>query len=356
MTITEHDIHLAYQLMLARTASDAEVASMRKHVDTAEDLRRIFHGSAEYRQLLGSVSARQDWKHDPLDVLFHYYCEFDAVGTIKTHAKDGLKPEPGYAVNFLGLKVPPKIHPPRLNELAGIVEGPPNHSTWHADIAEWAAALRSVDLAQDTYRIVELGCGWGCWISNMGLAARERGLKVDLIGVGGDAGHLANAEEVLNLNGFNKDQYRLFHGVAAARRGKAIFPLAATGVTDWNQKATFYPDSSALTAAQKDDRLQVLDCLTLEDMAKGATIDLLHIDIQGAETEYVRGNQPELDRLVRRTLIGTHSRIIEGELMEHFQKAGWRMEMERPAIAPLRGGRPVIGIDGVQLWANPRLT
>ena len=58
---------------------------------------------------------------------------------------------------------------------------------------------------------------------------------------------------------------------------------------------------------------------------------------------------------VRRVLIGTHSRAIEGRLEEIFLKAGWRMEMDRPAIAPLQDGKPVIYIDGVQMWANPDL-
>ncbi len=99
----------------------------------------------------------------------------------------------------------------------------------------------------------------------------------------------------------------------------------------------------------------MLDCLTLETLSADKIVDLLHIDIQGAEADYVRGNMGSMERLVRRVLIGTHSRSIEGQLTDHFLKAGWRMEMDRPVIAPLRQGRPVTSIDGVQLWANPKL-
>jgi len=58
---------------------------------------------------------------------------------------------------------------------------------------------------------------------------------------------------------------------------------------------------------------------------------------------------------VKRVLIGTHSRAIEGRLFTHFETLGWRLEMERPALAPPVAGRPEIKIDGVQLWANPAL-
>ncbi len=58
---------------------------------------------------------------------------------------------------------------------------------------------------------------------------------------------------------------------------------------------------------------------------------------------------------MKRVLIGTDSRVIEGQLCGHFLGHGWRMEMERPALAPLLNGRPEIRIDGVQMWANPEL-
>lgn len=291
----------------------------------------------------------------PIEALYHYYCEYDAFGLLLAFALRGQQPEPGLLKNFLGVKIPPKVYPPVLDKLQGQVEPVPDPGNWHADIAEWAAALRSVEQASGSYRIVELGCGWGCWLVNMGVAARSRGLAVDLIGIEGDANHLINARDVLEMNGFAEAEFQLHHGVAGPRLGKAIFPNPEQGTAAWGGAAIFYPDDEMLARAEADLGVQVLDCLTLETLSADRVIDLLHIDIQGAETDFVRGNMASLDRLVRRVLIGTHSRIIEGELMEHFLTAGWRMEMDRPVIAPLRAGRPVTGIDGVQLWVNPNL-
>lgn len=289
----------------------------------------------------------------PIDSLYHYYCEFNARGVINHFQRDDLKPDADVTTNFIGTKIAPKIHPPDLEPLRGKVEGPPDPGNWHADIAEWAAALRSVRQAQDSYRIVELGCGWGCWLTNMGVAARHEGLKVDLIGIEGNHLHLVNADETLRLNGFDASEFTLLHGIAAPREGKALFPSPDTESTRWNGEAIFYPDAATLAHAEADPQVQILDCYPLERLSEGQVIDLLHVDIQGAEVDYLRGNIDGATKYVRRVLIGTHSRSIEGALMDLFLTAGWRLEMERPALTPIRNGKPKTTIDGVQMWANP---
>ena len=296
--------------------------------------------------------------HHPLhQALFHYYCEFDAVALIDSFAVPGLAGTPGTLTNFMGLKVPVAVFPPVLAAMDGQVEGVPNPGNWHADIAEWAAALYAVQAAQPrgNVRVVELGCGWGCWLNITGMAARHLGLDIALIGIEGDANHLANARATLDLNGFASNDYRLVHGIAAPARGRAIFPGPAAGEAGWGGEAIFDPDAATLNRAEQDPAVQVLDCFPLPDLSDGDAIDLLHIDIQGAEADFARGNLAAMQSHVRRVLIGTHSRVIEGQLQDLFLTAGWRMEMDRPAIAPLVDGVPQIHIDGVQMWANPAL-
>lgn len=290
--------------------------------------------------------------HPLHEAMYHYYCEFDAPGVIGRFTGQALAGKAGTVTNFMGVRVPVQVFPPVLSRLDGQVEGPPDPGNWHADIAEWAGALHAVEQASDTFRIVELGCGWGCWLVNTGFAARSRGLRVDLVGIEGDAGHLANAEATLTLNGFAPRDFRLVHGIAAPSRGRAIFPSAGAG--GWGGAAIFDADEPTLARAMADPAVQVLRCHPLSDLAAGGRIDLLHIDIQGAEADFVAGNMTDIAAHARRVLIGTHSRAIEGRLETLFLDAGWTMEMDRPAIAPLKNGRPVVQIDGVQMWANPR--
>jgi hypothetical protein len=159
-------------------------------------------------------------RRDAKDSLYHYNCEFDAVDVIARFWQRDAIPHPELSTNFLGARIPLRVHPPKLNALKGRVEPPPNPGNWHADIAEWAAALRAVNQSSGSFRIVELGCGWGCWLTNTGVAARAIGRSVDLIGVEGNSLHLANADETLRLNDFSPADFTLFHGIA-----RHCFPL-----------------------------------------------------------------------------------------------------------------------------------
>lgn len=144
---------------------------------------------------------------------------------MRRYAAANLQPTPGLVTNWLGVKVEPKVYPPALAERAGTVEPVPIPANWHADIAEWAAVLQAVDNANaDSFTMIELGCGWGCWMSNSGAAARSTGRRVHVIGVEGDEDHIQFARETLAANGFSPDQTTLHRGVAAATDGIALFP------------------------------------------------------------------------------------------------------------------------------------
>lgn len=288
--------------------------------------------------------------------LWNWSCEFDAEEIVSRFEIKDQTPEPGIIRNFLGTRITPAIYPQVLTPHAGTVESKPAPGNWHADIAEWAAALRTVAQAKGQYRVVELGCGWGCWMVNMGVAARHRGLEVTMAGVEGDRNHLANLRETMTLNGFGQNDYRVWHGIAGPKPGKALFPDPTAGTAHWGGEPVFYPDTDTLAQAVTRDDVQILDCVTLSELGADQSIDLLHIDIQGGEADYVEGNAAEMARLVKRVLIGTHSRILEGRLMTHFYNQGWRLEIERPAVMVHKDGTQKFRIDGVQMWANPELT
>lgn len=280
----------------------------------------------------------------------------DAPGLIREFAESDLTPDDNFAINFIGLKTPIEVYPPVLEERRGTVEGPPSPGNWHADIAEWASAFHAVKSSGSTFRIIEVGCGWGCWLANTGLIARRLGKKVSLLGIEADINHLKHADDTLKANGFSSSDYKLTHGIAGGNVGKAIFPNFAAGDAAWGGEAIFSPTEQDLQQAYGDKSKQVLDCYPLKSISDGEIVDLLHIDIQGAEVEFIEGSMEEINSVVRRCLIGTHSRSIEGRLIERFISEGWQLEMERPAITPIEQGKPVNVIDGVQLWSNPRVS
>jgi hypothetical protein len=287
---------------------------------------------------------------------FHYNSNFDAQEVIKAHAVQHLKPNAQYLTNFLGVLIDPKFFPQILEGKAGQVEPIPIPANWHADIAEWAAALRAVDLSRDTFTVIELGCGWGCWLNNTGVAARRSSRKPFLIGVEGDRGHIGFAREAYLANGFLDTQVTLHHGIAAAKDGVALFPRQKIPGVQWGLEPILRPGPVKRATAKMSGMYEELPMISLAAASKDHhRIDLLHIDIQGGEADLIRDCVSLLSDKVAYILAGTHSREIEGRIFATLRAAGWALEIERPAILSLTNGVPQVTVDGVQGWRNPRL-
>ncbi len=284
---------------------------------------------------------------------FHYNSVFDAEEVILRHAAPSLQPRAGYLTNYLGVVIDPKFFPTLLEGRAGQMEGVPIPGNWHADMAEFAAALRAVDLAHDSFTMIELGCGWGCWMNNTGAAARRAGLDVHLIGVEADKGHIGFAEEACEANGFHASQVTLHYGIAAASSGVALFPRQDRAGVSWGLEPIFGATERQRHEAVQSGNYDELPMVTLAHMAAPhQRIDLLHIDIQGGEADLVEGCLDILQDKIAYLLVGTHSRPIEGRLFNTLLRVGWRLEIERPCFLKLDGATPYTWIDGVQGWRN----
>ncbi|TIL82917.1 MAG: class I SAM-dependent methyltransferase, partial [Mesorhizobium sp.] len=268
-------------------------------------------------------------------------------------ARNALTADPSYVTNFLGVRVAPRFFPGILDGKAGTIEPIPIPANWHADIAEWAAALRAVDLASGRFRVVELGCGWGCWLNNTGVAARNRALAVELIGIEGDSEHVAYAHEAMAANGFSGNEFRIIHGVAAPEKGVALFPVVENAGASWGSEPILSATAAQIKEASASGQYQQLSAFSLAEIVSDEPVDLLHIDIQGGEADFIDAAIADLNRFVRYIVIGTHSRQIEGRIMSILLSHGWKLEMERPAIIRLVEGCPQISVDGVQGWLSP---
>lgn len=295
-------------------------------------------------------------KNSPTSPFFHYASAFDAIEIMHRYAVKDPVASPDHLTNFLGVKTAPDFFPGILDGRGGEVEGIPIPANWHADIAEWAAALRAVDLSGEKFRVIELGCGWGCWLNNTGLAALSTGREVELIGVEGDTGHVEFAHRAMADNGFNKSQYRIVHGIAAPDDGYALFPVVEESGAMWASEPIIGATSEQREEATRTGRYIELPAYSLASIANGSPVDLLHIDIQGGEADFVASALSDLNKYVRYIVIGTHSRQIEGRILDTLLTAGWDIEMERAAIVRIIDGSPQITVDGVQGWRNPALS
>jgi len=262
-----------------------------------------------------------------------------------------------HAVNFLGLKINPDFMPEFIRQSSGSVELPPIPANWHADISEFGAVFRAVDLTPDNRFIMgEMGCGWGCWMGISGLVAKKRGLDVKLYGIEGDEKHIAWAKENMAVNGFAEKEYTVVEGIASPRTGKALFPLGDNEAIHYGLEPTFNASDLEIQTALKNKSHKVLPMVPLEKIfSNESRVDLLHIDIQGGEVDLVSESMDYLSKSVAYLVIGTHSRSIEGKLIDILLKNGWILEIERPAIFQVKQRELVTAVDGVQGWRNPEL-
>lgn len=319
--------------------------------------RRLRHLQDRRNALVQELAECQGRQESSKGSPFLFYnAAFDPIAVIRRHAVSDLVARPRYLTNFLGVLIEPKFFPGLLEGRAGEIEPVPIPANWHADVAEWGAALRAVELARDSFTVVELGCGWGCWLNNTGVAARRLGLAVHLVGIEGEPGHLEFAQQACTVNGFSHEQLTLRHGIAAANGGFALFPRQHQSGMQWGLEPVFDATEDEQHQAIATGSHDVVPMVALDDLLDPLQrVDLLHVDIQGGEAELIDRCHSLLQEKVAYLLVGTHSRQIEGRIMATLLAAGWQLEIERPAIFVPEPDGPRITVDGVQAWRNPRL-
>lgn len=338
--VTRDDVILGYHTLLGREPeSEAAIAA--------------HSGAASYKELVINLASSWEFQrrvdHSPFYV---YNSLIDAEAIIRNHANPEARPVPGFYTNFLGVRILPKYLPDGLRGTEGMLEQIPIPANWHADLAEWAAALRAVDLARNSFRMAELGCGWGCWMNNTGVAARRRGLDVEVIGIDGDEGHVGFAIECCENNAFARDQVRVLHGIAAAYDGVALFPRQEVSGVSYGLQPIFDAPQEERRIAVASGNFSEIPMISLSSMIGEGRLDLLHIDIQGSEAELIHSCRKILKERVAYIVVGAHSREIEGRIFEDLLADGWRLEIERPAFLTLTAEGPKVRIDGLQGWRN----
>jgi hypothetical protein len=368
--LSREEVIWAYRLLLERDPESDVVIAEKQQCASLHDLVSEFLQSQEFRGRNGiessqpspsgakemaieAINARRRTYDNNDSRFWSISSTIDCVETVLNHVVWNREPIPGHIVNFLNVAMNVDFMP-SLKLAPGSLDVIPIPANYHADLAEWAAMLRAVDLARDTFTSIELGCGWGACLNNTGAAAKRKGLKVTLIGVEGDAKHIGYATRALETNGFLSSEYVLHRGIAAADKGFAFFPKQEEGSDHWGLEAQFVQDDARRQELAQSGKYEELPMMALADVIGDRDrIDLLHIDIQGAERELVHDAMDVMSRKVAYVFVGTHSREIEGEVMAGFLNAGWQLEIERPLVFDIVQGRPITRIDGVQAWRNP---
>jgi FkbM family methyltransferase len=290
--------------------------------------------------------------------MYSGYTDID-LGILSEFLNSERKPEPGFVVDFLGTKIRATSLWKEARELHGQVLGLPIPGDFHAEAVEWIGLLKAVRSATDRYVAMELGAGFGPWAIAGAVAARRRNIRdIRLTAVEGDSAHYRSLRQHFIDNGFNPDQHRLLEAAVGAVGGVADWPVLddATASEVWGSRPVIDKCCYTGEVPQLTKQIRVISMRDL--VTQEVRWDLIHIDVQGHEFEICRSCVDALNERAHWLVIGTHSRKIEGDLLELFYRAGWQLEHEKPAKFAVQPNpaslEAMTTLDGTQVWRNPR--
>lgn len=282
--------------------------------------------------------------------------------------------EPGWDVNFLGVRtrvaffsVYEQLVDASQRRRVEAERPDPNE-----DYFEWIALLEAVVEARDSFAMVELGAGWGRWIVN-GIASLRAHceLPYHVVGVEPEPTHFRWMKQHLKDNDVDLQSATLIEAAVAHDGGSVWFHVGEAA--DWYgqriahpQEVTTHtrrprtlrsllrPGQAKPTAGRAVELVRAVSVRTV--LHQLDRVDLLDVDIQGAEADALEPAGDVLNESVRRVYVGTHDRANEERLRALFLELGWASVYDFPG-----GGTSetpwghIMFEDGAQLWLNPNL-
>ena len=333
---------------------DASVAMLERSL-TGNSMDSVQHSAAlkMLAQCRTALAQSPQPKFEvPLDQIYAGYKPRE-LSLIREHFSLSPAPAPGFIVDNLGVKTRGSSLWDEVQFLVGTVIPPPIPNDFHAEAIEWIGLLKSVRSARGRYTAMELGAGWGPWVVAGAVAARNAGIReISLAAVEGDPGHFALLLQHFIDNGLNPDNHALLHAAVGAKAGRARWPRVDPRNT--------YGSRPILAGGANPSQTFEIPVLSISDLlCRRTRWDLVHVDVQGDEVVLCEAGLGALNERVHWLVIGTHSRLIEGLLINLLMRAGWVLENEKPVIFDFQVSAPnaeaLTRIDGTQVWRNPRL-
>lgn len=290
-----------------------------------------------------------------------------------------------FLVDWMGVRTRIPMLPWAPAELAGTYSDalPIPDDGYRSEAGEYAALAYALSTARDTFRIVEVGAGWAPWVVAGVVAARRLGLHAFGVAVEADP---AKVEWAISHAEDNNCTYRVIRG-SLAESVSALEHIAADGSdcevvivhgAGWHESAPVHFPAidegdmgGAVWTLQGTDvdyrgahlthhEVNGISLRLLLNAARGSgLIDLLHVDVQGVEFELLEATAGEVQDVTRLMMVGTHSRLAEGQLQHCWLERGWGLVHDDPCTGHFTMTHPTLAgftvQDGNQLWENPFL-
>lgn len=280
-------------------------------------------------------------------------------------AHHSIVPQADELVDWFGIRVPISLVPHLKSRAGTRIESPPYPDDgFRATFIEYLAVVDSITAMGENYAMAEVGASYGPFSALCATLALRRGAR----------------KVVLRAVEAARNAYSVIHE-NYARNGllghEAVDWFVLNAAVEADFKTLFFPDVDCVIdngasvqeqATAVDIRGAALPMMPVQSVPlqailalfpNGMLIDLLHVDIQGAERKALPGGLCALNERVKRLLLATHSRRIEGEMIDLLSGSGWELVAEEPCgFSPRADVLAVEGWttkDGTQYWINRAL-
>lgn len=274
-------------------------------------------------------------------------------------------PMSGHITDFFGARTPVACVPWAAGLDGAVITEPPiPDDSVRAEAIEYLALLNSLEGSHDeTFTMIEIGSSYAPWACLAGVLARRGGKRrVNLKSVEASAFFQRLTLDNIKANNLHSSDeitevvFSAVQGAAGASEGFIYFPVVSSAMENGGQTSASDITSDYVGRNIAHEKVQMY---TISQLIDGfEEVDFLHCDIQGSEAAVLIPSVELLTQKVKHMFIGTHSRKIEGELIECFHGAGWLLDRERPAMFTHRPDlKDVVGMttrDGGQYWVNPK--
>jgi FkbM family methyltransferase len=215
---------------------------------------------------------------------------------------------------------------------------------------EWIDVLETAIAATGSFTMIELGAGYGRWMVRSALAVKQfqGDIPIKLVGVEAEPTHFQWLKDHLRDNGIDPGEHELIEAAVAEQDGEIYFYVGKPD--EWYGQAIAEHATAASESIQKVRAVSLSSILSSHN-----SVDLLDLDVQGAEATVLNAAITAVNERVKRVHIGTHGHDLEVELRTLFRRNGWYKlndyTCQSTELTPW--GETVFG-DGVQTWINPR--
>jgi FkbM family methyltransferase len=298
--------------------------------------------------------------------------ELDDLVRVERLGDAELGPTDGVVTDYFGVKYAPTYAPWFRDRAGTTISTPPFPTdTFLAEGIEYAALAYAMERTRtSSFTAFELGAGFGPWAALFATCGRRAGFdRVNFVAVEADAQRFADLRRHLALN----DIVPLSAGDRGSN-GHISWHLVNAAIW-WRDETLYWPagdvfDSGRVVSAKKDEQVDyrgrssqtlAVPAISLPDLlTEYGNVDYVHIDVQGSEAEIIPRTAEHLERHVKYIFIGTHSRKIEGDIIEFLISRGWTLLREQPCVFNPTLSLPNLAAltirDGGQFWGLPNPT